>query len=265
MSLKPKVSVITVNFNMADRIAATLDSVLGQDYPNLESVVIDGGSTDGSQEIIASYGDRLAHWVSEPDRNLYDGMNKGVRMATGEWILFMNSGDCFANNKVLSCMLAEDHADIDMLYGHHIRRYPEHGIDRLIRAETPSVLPLRMLCSHQSLFMRREILLARPFVPDLMAADYETILAAYIAGRKFRMVDCIVSIASVGGRSDVDRVGMLRQRVAILKKHRVMTAGLALRYTGLICRAALSKPLKRLLPRGILFRILRHRPLKGLG
>src|SRR6185312_9345482 len=88
----PKVSVVTVNFNMADQIAGTLDSVLAQDYLNFESVVIDGDSTDGSREIIASYGGRLAYWVSERDRNLYDGMNKGVTAATGDWVLFMNSG-----------------------------------------------------------------------------------------------------------------------------------------------------------------------------
>ncbi len=79
----PKVSIVTVNFNMVDHIGATLDSVLEQDYPEFESIVIDGNSTDGSCEIIASYASRLTYWVSEPDRNLYDGMNKGVSAATG--------------------------------------------------------------------------------------------------------------------------------------------------------------------------------------
>src|SRR6185503_13603856 len=110
---RPKVSVVTVNFNMADQIAGTLDSVLAQDYPNFESIVIDGASTDGSREIIAAYGDRLAYWASERDRNLYDGMNKGVRAATGEWVVFMNAGDRFAGADVLSRIFAVPHDGAD--------------------------------------------------------------------------------------------------------------------------------------------------------
>jgi glycosyltransferase involved in cell wall biosynthesis len=261
----PKVSVITVNFNMADQIAGTLDSVLAQDYPNFESIVIDGGSTDGSQKTIAAYGDRLAYWISERDRNLYDGMNKGVRAAGGDWVLFMNSGDRFANAHVLSAMFTEDHADADALYGHHVRRYPEQGIDRIIRAETPDVLPLRMHCSHQSLFMRREILLDRPFSLSLLAADYDSILNAYIGGRRFKAVDCVVAIAAVGGRSDSSRLTILWQRISILRRHGLLNAGTALHYAGLIAWVLFASPVKRVLPKSLVAYILRHRPVKGLG
>lgn len=262
---QPKVSVITVNFNMADRIAGTLDSVLAQDYSNFESIVIDGGSTDESRAIIASYGDRLAYWTSEKDRNLYDGMNKGVRAATGDWVLFMNSGDCFADAHVLSNMFAEDHTDADALYGHHVRRYPEQAIDRVIHAEPPEVLPLRMHCSHQSLFMRRQILLDRPFSLRLLAADYDAILTAYIEGRRFKAVDCIVAVASVGGRSDNNRLTILWQRISILRRHGLLSAKIALHYCGLIAWVFLANPIKKMLPGSLVAYILRHRPVKGLG
>jgi len=262
---RPKVSVVTVNFNMADQIAGTLDSVLGQDYPNFESIVIDGASTDGSQKVIAAYGDQLAYWTSEQDRNLYDGMNKGVRAATGDWVLFMNSGDRFADSHVLSAMFAEDHADADALYGHHMRRYPKQGIERVIHAETPHVLPLRMHCSHQSLFMRREILLERPFSLRLLAADYEAILTAYVAGRRFKRVDCVVAVASVGGRSDNNRLTILWQRISILRRHGLMNFKTALHYAGLISWVLLASPVKRALPKSLVAYFLRHRPLKGLG
>lgn len=262
---RPRVSVVTVNFNMADQIAGTLDSVLGQDYPNFESIVIDGGSTDGSREVIASYGDRLAYWTSERDRNLYDGMNKGVRAATGDWVLFMNSGDQFADSHVLSAMFAEDHADADALYGHHMRRYPKQGIERVIHAEAPHVLPLRMHCSHQSLFMRREILLERPFSLRLLAADYEAILTAYIAGRRFKRVDCVVAVASVGGRSDNNRLTILWQRISILRRHGLLNFKTALHYAGLITWVLLVSPVKKALPKSLVTYILRRRPLKGLG
>ena len=261
----PKVSVVTVNFNMADQIAGTLDSVLAQDYPNFESIVIDGGSTDASRDIIASYGSRLAYWVSEPDRNLYDGMNKGVRAASGDWVLFMNSGDRFADPRVLSTMFAENHVDADALYGHHVRRYPEQGIDRVIRAEPPDVLPFRMHCSHQSLFMRRQILLDRPFSLSLLAADYDAILNAYIEGRRFKAVDCVVAMASVGGRSDNSRLTILWQRISILRRRRLLTFRTALHYSGLIAWVIFVSPVKRILPRALVAYILRHRPVKGLG
>jgi len=262
---RPKVSVVTVNFNMADQIAGTLDSVFAQDYPNFESIVIDGASTDGSQEIIAAYSDGLAYWTSERDRNLYDGMNKGVRAATGEWVLFMNSGDRFADSHVLSAMFSENHADADALYGHHMRRYPKQGIDRVIHAEAPNVLPLRMHCSHQSLFMRREILLERPFSLRLLAADYEAILHAYVIGRRFKLVNCVVAVASVGGRSDNNRLTILSQRISILRRHGLMDFRTALHYAGLITWVLLAGPVKKMLPKSLVTYILRHRPLKGLG
>ena len=265
MSSCPKVSVVTVNFNMADQIAGTLDSVLAQDYPNFESIVIDGGSTDASRDIIASYGSRLAYWVSEPDRNLYDGMNKGVRAASGDWVLFMNSGDRFADPRVLSTMFAENHVEADALYGHHVRRYPEQGIDRVIRAEPPEVLPFRMHCSHQSLFMRRQILLDRPFSLSLLAADYDAILNAYIEGRRFKAVDCVVAMASVGGRSDNSRLTILWQRISILRRRRLLTFRTALHYSGLIAWVIFVSPVKRILPKALVAYILRHRPVKGLG
>jgi len=265
MSLKPKVSVVTVNFNMADQIAATLDSVLGQDYPNFESIVIDGGSTDGSWDIIASYGGRLAYKVSERDKNLYDGMNKGVRAAAGDWILFMNSGDRFAGPQVLSTMFAQDDSDADALYGHHVRHYPERGIERVIYAETPDVLPLRMHCSHQSLFMRREVLLNRPFSLELLAADYDAILAAYLDGKRFKRVDCVVAVAAVGGRSDNNRLTILLQRISILRRNGLMTLSLAWHYAGLVAWVLFVGPLKRVLPKSMTSFILRHRPIKGLG
>jgi glycosyltransferase involved in cell wall biosynthesis len=261
----PKISIVTVNFNMARELPGTLDSVLGQDYPNLESVVIDGGSTDGSQNIIGAYGPRLGYWTSEPDRNLYDGMNKGVVAATGEWVLFMNSGDHFASQDAVSRMFRDEHSGADLVYGDYIRIYPERGITRTIRAEVPHVLPLRMNCSHQSLFMRRELLLSRPFRMEYLAADYDSILSAYVSGKNFEYVDCVVSIAAVGGRSDRYRLTMLVQRLAILRRHGLLSLRVLLHYIGLMGRVVVAVPLKAMLPRSVTDYILRHRSIKGLG
>lgn len=90
-----KVSVITVVFNDVKHIKGTMESFFSQTYENKEYIVIDGGSTDGTKEIIERYADRLAYWCSEPDGGIYDAMNKGISHATGGWINFLNCGDRF--------------------------------------------------------------------------------------------------------------------------------------------------------------------------
>lgn len=95
-----KISVITVCYNAADTLEKTIQSVLGQTYRNIEYIIIDGGSTDGTVEIIRRYADRLGYWVSEPDGGIYDAMNKGIERATGEWILFLGADDILLDNLV---------------------------------------------------------------------------------------------------------------------------------------------------------------------
>ncbi|MCB0642106.1 MAG: glycosyltransferase, partial [Phaeodactylibacter sp.] len=89
----PKISVITVVYNAVDLLEDTLLSVLNQTYDNIEYVVVDGASTDGTTEIVHRYKDRIDRWVSEPDKGLYNAMNKGLAMATGDFVWFMNAGD----------------------------------------------------------------------------------------------------------------------------------------------------------------------------
>ena len=91
----PKISVVTVVFNDHLHIEQTLCSVLSQTYDNIEYIVIDGGSTDGTVQIIKKYANKLAYWVSEPDKGVYDAMNKAISHVTGTYVSFMNSGDSF--------------------------------------------------------------------------------------------------------------------------------------------------------------------------
>lgn len=98
----PKITIITVCYNCIDTIESTLQNVLKQTYSNVEYIVIDGNSTDGTREVIDRYADRLAYSVSEPDKGIYDAMNKGISKATGEWIIFRNAGDYFFSHTTLS-------------------------------------------------------------------------------------------------------------------------------------------------------------------
>ena len=90
-------SIITVNYNNAPGLQKTIDTVFAQTFKNFEYIIIDGGSTDGSLAIIESIKDKTAYWVSEQDKRIYNGMNKGIIQAKGAYLFFLNSGDCFAS------------------------------------------------------------------------------------------------------------------------------------------------------------------------
>ena len=114
----PLISVITVTFNAALSIEQTILSVINQTYSNIEYIIIDGGSTDGTIDIIKKYSNRISYWISEPDKGIYDAMNKGIKVATGEWINFMNVGDAFYDNSVIENIFYNKTYDkIDIIYG----------------------------------------------------------------------------------------------------------------------------------------------------
>ena len=113
-----KVSVVTVVYNNTETIVSAIDSVLGQNYPNREYIIIDGGSTDGTLEKIRSYGNKIDLLISEPDRGIFDAMNKGLYNATGEVIAFLNSDDFYADNQVIDRVVAALQDDtVDAVFG----------------------------------------------------------------------------------------------------------------------------------------------------
>lgn len=120
-----KVSIITVTYNAGATIRDTIESVLSQDYPDIEHIIIDGASKDNTVEIVRSYGDRIARFVSEPDRGMYDGMNKGIKLATGDVIAILNADDFYINSQVISTIVQQfkqhqvDSVFADLVYVKH--------------------------------------------------------------------------------------------------------------------------------------------------
>ncbi|MDE6371395.1 MAG: glycosyltransferase [Duncaniella sp.] len=203
MSKNTKISVVTICYNPGpETLERTMCSVLDQDYDNLEYIIIDGGSTDGSVEIIKKYASRLAHWVSEPDKGIYDAMTKGVEAATGKYINFMNAGDTFFDNHVLSQVWDGKDYDEDVVYGSTILNFnggykPHHPSD-LKSFSRKWVMPF----GHQSSFTKVSTLKARPFDQSYPhAADYVFFRDLYEAGGTFRKVRKYISIFDQWGVS----------------------------------------------------------------
>ena len=194
------ISVVTVVYNGAHEIARTIASVLQQDCPSVEYVVIDGNSTDGTQDIVRGYGDAIARFVSEPDRGVYDGMNKGAAVARGEFILFMNCGDVFASPQALSQLLAAATPGQEQaLFGSWLRQEGP-GVARLCAP----VLE-RGLFNHQSVAYSRSVHAWHgPYavVKGLTTADY-LFFATLMRTRRIpcTTVDTTVALIDVNGIS----------------------------------------------------------------
>lgn len=155
-SLSPLISIITVVYNAEAYIKMTIESVLSQAYQNIDYVIVDGGSNDKTIEIVKSFGDRIT-WISEKDNGIYDAMNKGLKLAKGEWVNFLNGGDYFYDNQVLDRIFSEPGLEkYNFIYGDSINVRGES--QRYISATEISRASLRHssgLC-HQAVFVRKK-------------------------------------------------------------------------------------------------------------
>lgn len=198
-----KVSIITVAYNDIDGIDSTVASVLSQQYSNIEYIIIDGGSTDGTLEIIERSIENGAIVVSEPDDGIYDAMNKGAECATGEYVLFMNSGDSFYSDDVVTRFVAsEPHEDV--VYGDSHFLWPD-GRESLCKGDIANLLR-KMPFNHQACFVRTSVQNRLRFDPAFrIAADYDFILRTHKQGYTFRSIDLVVSNHHLDGISNTDR------------------------------------------------------------
>jgi acetyltransferase-like isoleucine patch superfamily enzyme len=199
-----KISVITVVYNDVDHIRETMESFFCQTWQEKEYIVIDGGSTDGTADIIREYSNRIAYWCSEPDGGIYDAMNKGINHATGDWINFLNSGDTFSSSNSLEQLIStEDNADV--LYGNSIEITSSHRI-AIEASDQKELMEYTPIYRHGASIVRTDIQKKYLFDTNLKAQlgyslDWHCIYRMYKDGIKFKKMPCYVQNYRLDGTS----------------------------------------------------------------
>jgi glycosyltransferase involved in cell wall biosynthesis len=222
MMFNPKLSVITIVYNNVRDIERTILSVLNQTYNNIEYIVIDGLSTDGTLQAITQYQDSVSKFISEKDNGIYDAMNKGLALASGDYVIFMNSGDEFFDaDTVAAVFAAADNADIYYGETEMIAGNGESLGQR--RHKAPEKFTWRgfkygMSISHQAIYVRRA--LAEPYdMQYQLSADIEWIIRAAKKAKKIVNINRYVAKYLVGGMSKKKHRQSLQERFDIMKRY----------------------------------------------
>jgi glycosyltransferase involved in cell wall biosynthesis len=212
--------VITVSFNAATTIERTLDAVARQTYQPLQHIVIDGGSTDGTLGILERHSGKLARWVSEPDKGLYDAMNKGLEFVTDpdSYVLFANADDeLYSAEAIERAMDASDGEDL--VYGRMV--LTDGAISGVMgRRVDLNDLATETLC-HPSTFVRRRVFdeVGKFDTSLAIAADYDHIVRCFAHPVPTKFVDVIVARMSMGGLSEDRFMLSCRERKAVIRRH----------------------------------------------
>jgi glycosyltransferase involved in cell wall biosynthesis len=208
----PIISIITVVKNAEKHLEQTIKSVINQNYDNIEYIIIDGGSTDNTLNIINKYENKIDYLVSEIDKGIYVAMNKGADIATGEWIIFMNAGDNFYENNTIERIFLGKNYDADFIYGDWKIVY-NSKFSRIQQAGVIKNLWKGMVFSHQSLFTRSHVFKKYKFnINNKIGADYEFIYNCYINKHKFYNLHFPVAENLAGGLSDTNRLSSILSR-----------------------------------------------------
>lgn len=221
-SAKPLISVITVTFNSEKFLEDTIRSVIGQDYPNIEYIIIDGGSTDRTLEIIKKYEGNISQWISEPDSGLYDAMNKGIDLCHGELIGIINSDDYYETG-VLSLVADAyvENPEHDVFHG-NLMYLDENS--QILNISKPKLNYNRiwdqMIFRHPTCFVKRSLYqrCGRFNLQYPITADYELFLRFYKMGAQFYYLDHVLAYMRKGGYGDQRiREAILERREIVIK------------------------------------------------
>ena len=221
----PKFSVITVTYNAAGVLEDTIQSVISQTYHHVEYIIVDGASTDGTMAIVDRYRSRIHTVVSEPDKGLYDAMNKGMALATGDYLCFLNAGDCFHEDDTLQQMVHTLHGTElpDVMYGNTAIVDAEGHFLRMRRLSPPDQLNWKsfrqgMLVCHQAFFAKRS--LAVPYsLTYRYSSDFDWCIRVMKKAQSFHYTRLTVIDYLEEGLTTRHHRASLKERFRIMSRH----------------------------------------------
>ena len=214
-----KLSIITVNLNNREGLQKTIDSVISQTFKDFEWIIIDGGSTDGSKELIEKYQKHITYWVSEPDKGIYNAMNKGIKVAKGEYLQFLNSGDFFVTIQSLSLFFSSD-ADEDILYGKTLNPQTKRPFFNVIQKKRIycSDLYLSTIC-HQASFIKKSLFEEIGYYDETLriSSDWKFLLDAILINKcSYRYIDTDIVYYDPNGESSLNQKKNMEERLKLL-------------------------------------------------
>lgn len=217
-----KLTIVTIVFNNVTEIETTILSVLQQKFRNIEYIIIDGGSTDGTVEIIKKYSSFITYWISESDDGIYNAMNKGIKIATGEWIMFLNAGDYLYSHNTLESIFQTSYKNVDVIYGDICFVYP--NAEKIKKSDKNLSNFHRYLpIFHPSTFVKTSIMKRYMYDENYkIAADYKFLYSLYRNKYVFQKVDIIVSYFDINGISNKNKLLAMKENFKVRsleKKH----------------------------------------------
>jgi glycosyltransferase involved in cell wall biosynthesis len=218
----PLVSVVTVVFNTHETIERTIESVVGQSYDNVEYIVVDGGSDDGTLDTIKQYANKIDYFVSQPDNGIYDAMNKGISLSSGDIVGIINSDDWYERDTVETIARTYEEDDGCIQYG--ICRYFDDEGEIIVQTPLASRLERQMIAHPTCFVPKRLYTMHGDFDTDYkIAADYDLMLRMYKKGVPFRLHHKLLSNCTVGGACHSNPHTSFREIAMIKHRHSVIT------------------------------------------
>jgi glycosyltransferase involved in cell wall biosynthesis len=201
----PRISIVTIVLNDSEHLLRTVENISELTYDNIEYIVVDGGSIDNTLKVIDNFKYLIDKCISEKDDGLYDAMNKGIELASGEWIIFMNSGDIFSANEVLNRVFEGANYDgVDILYGDAIVSYPK--FEKYRPSSSMEDIEQGMQFSHQSAFIRKDYHKINKYnIQNKICADFEFFYNANQRNTSFLKIDETIASVMPEGISDTNR------------------------------------------------------------
>jgi len=216
------ISIITVSYNAIKTIEQTIRSVISQTYENIEYIIIDGGSTDGTVDIIKKYAEQITFWVTESDDGIYDAMNKGIDVATGDYVYFLGSDDFLANEDVIEFVAEyiKNREKVGFFYGKIYGYNAQYRLKKLYGKELClEDIQHGSMPPHQAVFARIDIIKNKFNCTYKIAADYEFILRIILNGEKFVYIDKVIAFYNIKGVSSMSMNCSYEYKDIIMEKY----------------------------------------------